>query len=451
MDDAEPLVALTDDLTPLLRAARQAHVQDVELRERERIEQEYQTARRIQEALLPKSVPTLAGWRLATLYQPAREVGGDFYDFIPLADGRLGIVLGDVTDKGMPAALVMATTRSMLRAVATQSAQTPGQALAQVNELLCPDLPASMFVTCFYAILDPVAGALRFANAGQDLPYLRGTDGSVSELRARGMPLGLMPGMQYDEHDATMQPGDYLLLYSDGLVEAHNPDRAMFGFPRLMRLLSEQDQSSPLIVFLLQHLAEFTGADWEQEDDITLVALYRAESDGSAMDNDTHDALPSAADASDAADAAGGEAWRSLGAWALASKPGNERVAIAHVREAVQGLALSPARLERLQTAVGEAVMNAMEHGNNYQPDLSVQVEALASRSAIMVRITDQGGPFTLAAAPAPDLDAKLAGLQSPRGWGLFLIERLVDEARVADADAQHAIELIMNLDTASS
>jgi anti-sigma regulatory factor (Ser/Thr protein kinase) len=340
----------------------------------------------------------------------------------------------------------------MLRAVANQPHVTPGQALAQVNELLCPDLPASMFVTCFYAILDPTAGTLQFANAGQDLPYLRHSDGSVSELWAAGMPLGLMPGMQYDEHDATLQPGEYLLLYSDGLVEAHNPDREMFGFSRLMTLLSGEDQSSPLIVFLLHELANFTGAGWEQEDDITLVALFRAESDEPGMSSDALDAADSdGSESSDTFDGAGNGAWRVLGAWALASQPSNERAAIQHAQDALQGFVLAPERLERLKTAIGEATMNAMEHGNGYQADLPVQVEALASRDAIMVRITDQGGPFALADTPAPDLDAKLAGLQSPRGWGLFLIEHLVDEARVTGEGSQHTIELIMRLDTPSS
>src|SRR5215469_3642163 len=134
-DDCELLTGLADQVTPALHLAHVAHEQDIELRQRERVEQELQTARRIQEALLPKSVPMLEGWHLATCYQPAREVGGDFYDFIVLADGRLGLVLGDVTDKGIPAALVMATTRSMLHAVAAQPSSSPGQVLAQVNDL----------------------------------------------------------------------------------------------------------------------------------------------------------------------------------------------------------------------------------------------------------------------------------------------------------------------------
>ena len=164
--------------------------------ERERVEQELQVARNIQQASLPKEVPQPEGWLISPHYQPAREVGGDFYDFFELDDGRLGIVVGDATGKGVPAALVMASTRSMLRAVARASEYSPGEVLSRVNDSLVTDIPPNMFVTCFYCILDPENGSLRYANAGHDLPYLH-RNGEAGELRARGMPLGLMPAMNY--------------------------------------------------------------------------------------------------------------------------------------------------------------------------------------------------------------------------------------------------------------
>ncbi len=243
------------------------------LEERARIEQEMQTARLIQHSLLPKEAPHLAGWRLATYYQPAREVGGDLYDFLTFADGRLGLVIGDVTDKGVPAALVMATTCSMLRAAA-QASDSPGDVLAQVNNLLYADTPERMFVTCFYAILEPASGKMRYANAGHDLPYQRNC-GEVVELLATGMPLGLMPDMHYEEFEAQISQGDSILFYSDGLVEAHNPTREMFGFPRLKTLLASSPDPSSLIDGLLGKLKDFTGTGWEQEDDVTMVTLER--------------------------------------------------------------------------------------------------------------------------------------------------------------------------------
>ena len=249
-----------------------------EKHERERIEQELRVARSIQQASLPKVVPELEGWEISPYYQPAREVGGDFYDFFELPNGRIGIVVGDATGKGGPAALVMASARSMLRAVA-QASSSPGEVLRRVNEPLATDIPRNMFVTCFYAILEPESGSLRYANAGHDLPYLRRRGDDAEELRARGMPLGLMPGMSYEEKEITLEVGDGALLYSDGLVEAHDPQRReMFGFPRLRELVAEHDDDDErsLVDSLIGELYSFVGEGWEQEDDITLLTLRRS-------------------------------------------------------------------------------------------------------------------------------------------------------------------------------
>jgi serine phosphatase RsbU (regulator of sigma subunit) len=250
-----------------------------EIQERERIEQELRVARQIQQALLPEATPELYGWQLAAYYKPAREVGGDFYDYLELEDGHLGLVVGDATGKGMPAALVMATTRAMIRAVA-QSLDSPGEVLARVNNALYPDIPSEMFVTCFYAILDPESGRLHYANAGHDLPYLLHHSEGTHELRATGMPLGLMPEMSYEEKEAVLREGDSVLFYSDGLVEAHDPHYEMFGFPRLGALIAEHGEESSLVDSLLEELYSFVGEGWEQEDDITLLTLKRFRSLG---------------------------------------------------------------------------------------------------------------------------------------------------------------------------
>jgi serine phosphatase RsbU (regulator of sigma subunit)/predicted ester cyclase len=247
-----------------------------EERKRERVQQELQVARRIQQASLPKEVPTPEGWQISPFYQPAREVGGDFYDFHLLAEGRVGLVVGDATGKGVPAALVMSSTRSMLRALARAS-NSPGKVLEQVNDLLVTDIPPNMFVTCFYAILEPESGRLSYANAGHDLPYLH-RNGEAEELRARGMPLGLMPGMGYEEKQTILEAGEAALLYSDGLVEAHDPKGEMFGFPRLRALIAEHAEEGSIGNFLLEELYSFVGEGWEQEDDITLLTLKRSSS-----------------------------------------------------------------------------------------------------------------------------------------------------------------------------
>jgi PAS domain S-box-containing protein len=248
-----------------------------EAQERERIEQELRIARLIQQTLLPKTLPELSGYDVAAYYQPAREVGGDFYDLFELEGGRLGLVVGDVTDKGIPAALVMATTRTMLR-VSAQRLFPPAEVLKRTNEALVPDIPPNMFITCLYAILDTESGRLVYANAGHDPPYLRHNGSDVEELRARGMPLGLMPEMEYEEKEITLERGESVLFYSDGLVEAHDSHHEMFGFPKLQGLVgTHRSGGSSLIDFLLSELTHFAGEDWEQEDDITLVTLERSD------------------------------------------------------------------------------------------------------------------------------------------------------------------------------
>jgi serine phosphatase RsbU (regulator of sigma subunit)/predicted ester cyclase len=247
-----------------------------EARERERVEQELEVARTIQQASLPKEVPTLEGWQINPFYQPAREVGGDFYDFHLLPEGRLGLVVGDATGKGVPAALVMSTTCGMLQLAAQGSDSfSPGEVLSRVNQTLYTRIPQNMFVTCFYAILEPKSGKLSYANAGHDLPYLQ-RNGDAEELRARGMPLGLMPGMGYEEREMVLEASESTLFYSDGLVEAHNPKGEMFGFPRLRALVAEHGEERSLGDFLLEELYSFVGERWEQEDDITLLTLRRS-------------------------------------------------------------------------------------------------------------------------------------------------------------------------------
>jgi serine phosphatase RsbU (regulator of sigma subunit) len=247
---------------------------------RQSIEQELRLARSIQQASLPQEVPELEGWQISPFYQPAREVGGDFYDFHLLSDGRLGVVVGDATGKGVPAALVMSTTCGMLQlAAGALDSSSPGEVLSRVNETLFARIPSNMFVTCFYAILEPESGSLSYANAGHDLPYLRHGD-HAEELRARGMPLGLMPGMSYEEGEASLRQEDKVLFYSDGLVEAHDPEGEMFGFPRLRALVAEhaEEEERSLGDFLMEELYSFVGDGWEQEDDITLLTLRRSPS-----------------------------------------------------------------------------------------------------------------------------------------------------------------------------
>jgi serine phosphatase RsbU (regulator of sigma subunit)/anti-sigma regulatory factor (Ser/Thr protein kinase) len=415
-DDRRLLESLAAQVAPAVKVGQLVREQEAEVRARERLEQELEVARLIQQNFLPKQLPELPGWRVAAYYRPARTVGGDFYDFIELPGGLIGLVVGDVTDKGVPAAMVMAATRSVLRAAA-QRLLEPGTVLQRINETLCSEIPPNMFVTCLYGVLDPATGLLRYANAGHNLPIMQGA-GGVSELRATGMPLGLMPGMSYEEKEAILAPGSSVLLYSDGLTEAHDPDREMFGTARVRERLAAGHVADELISDLLAQLDGFTGSDAEQEDDITLVALARA--GGSEMVPVLELSLPSA--------------------------EGNEREAMRRVGEVAAAAGVAPARLERLKTAVAEATMNAMEHGNRFDATLEVDIAVARSDSSLRVRITDHGGGREIPQAETPDLEAKLEGTQSPRGWGLFLISNMVDEVRTEGDQHRHTLELIMYL-----
>jgi serine phosphatase RsbU (regulator of sigma subunit)/anti-sigma regulatory factor (Ser/Thr protein kinase) len=416
-DDKRLLERLAAQAAPAVRVAQLVRQQETEARERERMDQELRVARLIQENLLPKRAPEPPGWHLSAYYRPARQVGGDFYDFIELPAGRLGLVVGDVTDKGVPAALVMASTRSVLRAAA-HDLTSPGDVLERVNEQLVPEMPPSMFVTCFYGVLDPTTGRIEYANAGHNLPYLRSSSGVV-ELRATGMPLGLLPGMSYEQKEAVVGPGGTLLLHSDGLAEAHDRRREMFGFPRLAALVADCAEGARLIDHLLTELARFTGPSWEQEDDVTLVVLQRS----AFADMET-----------------------TLDSFELPSEPGREREAMERVAAAVSPLVADPARLDRIKTAVAEAAMNAMEHGNSYDPSLSVHIRVVEAAGRLSVFVTDHGGGAEIPEAETPDIDAKLAGDQSPRGWGLFLIKNMTDDMRVTFDDTHHTIELVWDL-----
>ncbi len=428
-DDRKLLRGLAAQVAPAIRLAQLVQQQEAEAQERERIEQELRVAALIQQTLLPKDLPDLPGWEIEAYYRPARAVGGDFYDFIPMSDGRLGLVIGDVTDKGVPAALVMATTRSTLRAAA-QRFDDPGAILAEANEVLVKEIPPAMFVTCLFGVLAPSTGVLTFANAGHNLPYVRTTDG-VIELRATGMPLGLMPSMPYDVETAELGPEAAMLLTSDGIVEAHAPDGSMYGFDRLRGLVGTKRPEGGMMAAILTDLDRFCGPNHEQEDDVTMVAVKRVSS-----------AASSAAAFSAQPD--------ELEHFSLPSEEGNERVVMERVATIAAGLGMNGDRLERLKTAVSEASMNAIEHGNGFDASLPVDVTVFRGDDRLIVRIVDHGSGPDIPEAELPDIDAKLAGLQSPRGWGLFLIEEMVDTLRHHHEDGKHVMELEMALEGAT-
>lgn len=433
-DDRMLLNNLATQVAPALRIAQLVHHQQTQALQRQGLEHELRIARHIQQTLLPKELPRMEGWELHAHYQPAQAVGGDFYDFFRFQDGRIGLVIGDVTDKGIPAAMVMATTRALLRSVAFRVIE-PGMVLERTNDLLCPDIPQTMFVTCLYAVLDPVSGYLKYANAGHNLP-LRRIDGRIEKLYATGMPLGLMTHMQYEQKETMIRPGERILFYSDGLIEAHNSDHEMYGSKRLEELLAREEfgryHPREAIARLLFELKSFTGNQTKQEDDVTLLSLHRTD----YLQMTDVGTSPRKVSMSE-------QEGQVVAQFTIASEPGNERAAMRRIGEEAQPY-LPPMKLEQLKTAVAEATLNAIEHGNHNQPELDVAIQLVVTDRELTVRISDHGGDQVIPEVTSPNLERKLAGLESPRGWGLFLIRNLVDEVRITNQSDRHTMELVM-------
>jgi sigma-B regulation protein RsbU (phosphoserine phosphatase) len=242
----------------------------------ESIERELQLAKEIQATFLPHQLPDLPGWELNTYWQPAHQVGGDFYDLLLLDDQHFGIVIADVADKGMPGALFMTLIRTLLRAAAKDQL-SPAAVLKQVNELLVPDSKNSMFVTIFYGVISLDSGKFLYANAGHNPPIIKRVDSDeLIELPFTSVPLGIFEDYQVEEKEQLINHGDWVFLYTDGITEAFSAKNEMFGTERLYQLLLHDGYSSS-IEFLKRvenAVSDFTQGV-EISDDITMAVIYR--------------------------------------------------------------------------------------------------------------------------------------------------------------------------------
>jgi len=235
---------------------------------------ELDIARALQIAILPATFPVKPGCDGAARMIPATTMGGDFYDFIELPDGRIGLVMADVSGKGVPAAFFMAVARTNLRDLAPQYLE-PGACLAQTNAMLCAQNPMELFVTVFYCVFDTSTGTLRYANGGHNPPYVRRADGSVEALTgAGGLALGVMPGVNYPDHTVQLLPGDRLVLYTDGVTEAFNSADEPYGVERLLAEVKAHGDggATALIERICRSVTVFADAA-PQSDDITLTVL----------------------------------------------------------------------------------------------------------------------------------------------------------------------------------
>ena len=250
------------------------HVREVE---RLRMEDELAVGRQIQLDLLPTDDPQVDGWEIHAVYRAARQVGGDFYDFVPSGDGsgRLALIVGDVAGKGVPAALIMAYTRAVLR-----GSSGPGRGAGEVLDLANRSMlgecrRAALLVTAFYGVLEPSSGVLRYASAGHDWPVRRTTGGTVEFLGSEGFMLGAVADATFDEHEVRLEPGEVVVLYTDGITEARSPDGALFGDDRLVAALGAADEDATRVARAIMDAVDTFTAGAPQADDLTLIAVRR--------------------------------------------------------------------------------------------------------------------------------------------------------------------------------
>lgn len=258
----------------LTEAYEELKAAQVQIIEKERLEKELQVAFEIQTSILPQTLPELDGYDFGALMVPARAVGGDFYDIVPLSSNKVGIIIGDVADKGVPSAIFMAQTHALLYAMAKRDT-TPTQVLEHVNELLLAIGESSLFVTVLYGVLDRKTNQLTYARAGHELPIIVTADGQAEIAPyEQGQLMGILDDLILDEQIVTVPPGGLIMLYTDGVIDARHANGESFGMQRLLDVVkqansgSAQDQCDQL----WQILCDFQSKD-AQEDDVTIVAV----------------------------------------------------------------------------------------------------------------------------------------------------------------------------------
>jgi serine phosphatase RsbU (regulator of sigma subunit) len=241
----------------------------------ERLETEVQLARQIQRTFIPEQLPSRRGWELSARWEMARQVGGDFYDVVELSNRRLGVFVADVADKGMPAALFMALTRTVFRAALSES-DSPAQVMRRMNALLYPDSGQGMFVTAVYGVLDPASGSFTYANAGHNPPlWIRG-DGVIKQLHRTMIALGILDSPSSTEARISIEPGESVLMYTDGLTEAFSPRGDLFGEGQLLDCVKRApvESAEELIARVQSDLLAFLAGE-ALADDLTMLAIRR--------------------------------------------------------------------------------------------------------------------------------------------------------------------------------
>jgi sigma-B regulation protein RsbU (phosphoserine phosphatase) len=282
-DDLDLLTAIAASAAIAIENARLYQVAV----EKGRLERELQMAHEVQASFLPQETPQLPGWEFVARWRPAREVAGDYYDFILDDSGQLGLVIADVAGKGMPAALFMVLTRSIVRASVSR-ASCPADGIARANQLICADSATGMFVTLFYALLDPATGAITYVNGGHNPPLLctssadpcahvrRDERDRLTKLTRTGMALGVLADASFEQRTVQLGPGDFVLFYTDGVTDAIDAHEREFGMQRLQQVILEHRYApaADVVAALERAIDDFVGST-EPFDDIAVVVVRR--------------------------------------------------------------------------------------------------------------------------------------------------------------------------------
>jgi len=414
--DASIVVESKDEIGTL---ARSFNLMLRSIKQNVRISEEFNIARRMQSEMLPKTAPQIPGLRIETCSLPATEVGGDFYDFLPLDGNRLGIVIGDVSGKGVSGAMVMTGALSAIR-FAAEERQTTNEILERSNRRLVNDIQVNMFVAVFCGIFDLEKNILYYSNAGQTMPmlYRNGHVGFLPQSeRGDRFPLGIRPQVNFEQMQIALQPDDLLVFYTDGIVDMVNGAVEPFGFERLQESIKKHANNSlnELPQRLVTDAETYTGVR-EHIDDLTLMVVKIEK---------LRAPLKLKLEVADAAIQSGetpGEVRLSL-----PSRLGYERLAMEASAAMARLMGFSPARIEDLRTAVSETCINAIEHGNKLNAVNRVDVLIRSNAPTLTVQIFDNGSGFESTTHFVPHLEKKISGEENARGWGLFLIEKLVD------------------------
>jgi sigma-B regulation protein RsbU (phosphoserine phosphatase) len=381
------------------------------------LETDLDLASRMQQSILPTSFPETAGYRVFASMEPARDVGGDFYDVLPMPKNRLCLAVADVSGKGVPAALFMMSSRTLLRGAAIGHSE-PGKMVREVNRLLCEDNDAAMFVTVFLAVFDPASGELAYANGGHNPPLVFRADGTATLLpTTEGVALGVVPEIDYAENSVILSPGEAVVFYTDGVTEAENDRGEQFGLDRLCRLFADglPDDARGITTAVLEAVRSFAeGAP--QFDDITCLTLWRGRSGVSAelslRMEATIDELPRINAA--------------IGAFAR--------------RES-----WTPQLEYQVKLVIEELAINVVKHGGAV--GVAAEIDLVSDTDRVRIEFSDWGRPFDLLSeAPPPDTSSSVED-RPVGGLGIHLVRSMVDEASYQREGDRNRLTLVKRRD----